>query len=681
MSPASNLTREERQREGDSTQKAHFEEACLGCKELDLKKAQGYKTSLATVQHTASGGCESCKLLLRLLLPRYEENLKLSNGKFNLVANWVPFFRLGITFDSWYEITDRIELFTQTGEKTPWPSIRTSQHVDGDTSSNEHLRQAQVWLQHCLQHHQHCSPSRSTEESLPRLPKRVIDVTPLDHDGSIRLKESDGERGEYACLSHCWGDVRPYSTIKSNLARHKTKIAWADLPKSFQDAVDFVRRLGKKYLWVDSLCILQDDHSDWELHARQMADIYRQSYLTLAGTAAKDSTCGLYQKNPSYMSRLVPSNGSGHQPSRIYTRQSIAHWYESIPDPLFVWYWSFTPTKSHFPLLDRAWVFQERLLSPRTLHFGPAELIWECCETFTCECLTGITAYSEQYPKIQHHRELNEGTYGNRRLLWQKIVREFARLSITYPSDRFPALLGIGSQLLEGSQYKIISGLWSANMLQELLWFAGECHESFPRGTGPTWSWTYIGQRGWPSWPINVLAAKEYAYYDGFGAPADTPDDQVIIAATTVTLSASLVKGRLFYDEPDSGKEQDATSIFVKTVKFLPDGSWPDDSDKSPLKVLPDRPWFCRGPDNIANGALACCAFIATFRRAAKSEEWDQDYALIIQPVDQTAKRFRRVGILTSRAPTDYVPSELVGAPPMRIVHTESLERTTFTLV
>ena len=122
------------------------------------------------------------------------------------------------------------------------------------------------------------------------LPARVLDVS----NDRVRLHETRGEHGSYLTLSHCWGRNPIVRTFKENYAVHREGIAWKALSKTFQDAVILTRRLGYQYLWIDSLCIVQDDPKDWEGQASQMAQIYSNSDLTIAATKSEDESRGCF---------------------------------------------------------------------------------------------------------------------------------------------------------------------------------------------------------------------------------------------------------------------------------------------------------------------------------------------------------------------------------------------------
>lgn len=130
------------------------------------------------------------------------------------------------------------------------------------------------------------------------LPTRLLDVGDSDHP--IRLWESaSSAKGEYACLSHCWGSHQLLRTLIGNLEAFKHDgIPWDQLPKTFQEAITFTRSLGLQYLWIDSLCIVQDDISDWNKEAANMAAIYQNSFITLAATDAANSREGLFHYAP-----------------------------------------------------------------------------------------------------------------------------------------------------------------------------------------------------------------------------------------------------------------------------------------------------------------------------------------------------------------------------------------------
>lgn len=108
----------------------------------------------------------------------------------------------------------------------------------------------------------------------------------------IKLHTSNGEHAQYTALSHCWGSQSPLKTLKTNLKEHEERVPYEHLPSTFQDAVLMVWYIGCPYLWIDSLCIIQDDGNDWEFEAADMAAVYSNAMLTFAAPAASDGSGG-----------------------------------------------------------------------------------------------------------------------------------------------------------------------------------------------------------------------------------------------------------------------------------------------------------------------------------------------------------------------------------------------------
>ncbi|KAF2681945.1 HET-domain-containing protein [Lentithecium fluviatile CBS 122367] len=341
----------------------------------------------------------------------------------------------------------------------------------GDTFSTASLTQALQWLQLCDQHHS------CRDADFSRLPKRVLDV----RNDRVRLHEPGPfpERGNYACLSHCWGlqgSKHLICTTKENRYNFSNEVPWSSLSNTFRDAIRFVRRLGLHYLWIDSLCILQDDSMDWQEQSAEMADIYRNAYITLAATDSSDSDGGFStyispSEHDAMKSPAVLVTPDGEQVS-IHARVRCRH------------------NNTQFPLLKRAWVLQERLLSPRVLHFAGYEMIWECRENYDCECGSTFPAIEFARPWVPTMRngtfpEPPEGS-------WERVVENFSRMSLTYPSDVFPALSGLAKTFATAFGDVYVAGLWKKHIVRGLLWHrTGQPLETkkADQWYAPSWSW------------------------------------------------------------------------------------------------------------------------------------------------------------------------------------------------
>lgn len=231
------------------------------------------------------------------------------------------------------------------------------------------------WMRLCDKDHK---SFKCCTETNSQLPSRVLDVS----DNGLRLHVSrPGERGEYIALSHCWGTLsqarkRSFCTSSGNLKSRCTRgLDIGTLPKTFQDAITVTRELGKKYLWIDSLCIVQydDDLEDWRMESGRMGNIFGNAYVTIAATSARNATQGFLERP-----RLRDPDS---QFAKVHTSTYGTVLISSIID-------DYHSDVENGVLNQRAWVLQERALSRRTIHFTANQTYWECGGGVRCETLT-----------------------------------------------------------------------------------------------------------------------------------------------------------------------------------------------------------------------------------------------------------------------------------------------------
>jgi len=367
------------------------------------------------------------------------------------------------------------------------PSILPiNEDLPNSTASEESHSWAVDQLRCCTTSHTACNAYASAP-----LPTRVIDTG----GNRVQLHISSGEIERYICLSHCWKKFPMIKTLTSNIEAHKSEITWQQLPKTFQNAISFTRKLGIRYLWIDSLCIVQDDTLDWHIESATMGSIYQSAFLTIMATKSEDGSGGLYANLPeTHQTRTLnitiqpTSQEPNPREQTIHARLEPKH---------------FLDAKAHAtPAMLRGWILQERLLSMRVLHFGAEEPSWECCETSACQCLFSHDM-SFAAKQLTHNMTVWKSMdLPELEASWQKLVEEYCRLELSEHKDIFPAISGMVSQFQTVRKSEYVAGMWRDNLLHDLLWATEGTLESTPgrpryKGDGamatpwraPSWSW------------------------------------------------------------------------------------------------------------------------------------------------------------------------------------------------
>lgn len=266
--------------------------------------------------------------------------------------------------------TTSLEHKAKVGERDQPPKNFKIRHlpqgweIADDPLSDPAIATVTDWMSLCAETHDLCKP----KGDMLIMPTRLIDVgsqEPLQHPRLLCTTER--EEYAYTALSHSWGRRVALKTRRENLEERKQGIPLDIFPPTFRDAVLFTRKLGLQYLWIDSLCIIQGDEEDWFKEGEKMGDIYRNSALTLSATTAKNSTEGfLHPRTPRFEPIYLTQSSENPRLNGIH---AIRPWLMS---------WTKCVEGDQSPLSSRAWILQERLLPPRTLHFGHEQMFWEC---------------------------------------------------------------------------------------------------------------------------------------------------------------------------------------------------------------------------------------------------------------------------------------------------------------
>lgn len=389
-------------------------------------------------------------------------------------------------------------------------AIRISDTTRSDSSWNT----VSFWVDECRSHHCACHE----EEHRKWAPTRLIDIEDYE-SGYVRVVDTaqvpDLPEEPYLAFSHCWGRM-PFPVLEEhNRDEFEHGVLTSTLATNFRDAIFATFKLGFRYIWIDSLCIIQGSAKDWEKEAPSMNKVYRNAFLTLSAMASADAFGGLFRERDPYWNTPQPFGV-------MLEGDGLA---EGLLMKSDLWETEITQA----PLNKRAWVVQERVLAPRTLYFCQNQLFWECRELHACETLpngipsellSGINVEPHQMktaPIKSFERSIQQlleceprndeiefssaasvggpPQYKSVYDIWNDILRTYVQCSLTKAEDKLIALSGVAKDFASAAGDEYLAGLWRRNLINELLWSVGEPWEE-PRPStrpsryrAPSWSW------------------------------------------------------------------------------------------------------------------------------------------------------------------------------------------------
>lgn len=229
-------------------------------------------------------------------------------------------------------------------------------------------------LKECDNNHASCT-ARGPETSLyPKFPTRLIEIN--RETMNVRIVDGSEKVGKYVAFSHRWvSESEPlWVTKQSNLAQRHSWFSAQNLPTSLKDVIKVVGLLGLKYVWIDSICIIQDSPADWNKEASRMADIYANAYVTIFADIAKDDNHSFLTPRETFPSTSVTIQGKPGIPIKIQLLGRQSDWVD-FKEEVFT-----SDTRRRSYVSNRAWVLQELLLSRRKLHFGAHQIYWVCTQ-------------------------------------------------------------------------------------------------------------------------------------------------------------------------------------------------------------------------------------------------------------------------------------------------------------
>jgi hypothetical protein len=210
--------------------------------------------------------------------------------------------------------------------------------------------------------------------------------------------------------------------------------------------------LGVRYLWIDSLCILQDSKEDWQAESLAIYLVYKNSFCNIA---ASGPHAGLFSVRDLF----------SLMPLKLYFNPDTA-----LSEKYYCFYDWWTYVREETPISRQGWVVQERLLSPYTIYFS-IPIFWECRE---------LVAY-ESYPKgVSYDFNFSNKIWSDKHIekdaamrAWESCIQIFSECALTKSNNKFVAIAGI-AKTYESALGTYLAGIWSSNIVRGLLWWVNK---------------------------------------------------------------------------------------------------------------------------------------------------------------------------------------------------------------
>lgn len=359
-------------------------------------------------------------------------------------------------------------------------------------------------MQECSEQHQ-CLANIDTNW----YPTRLVEWLPNDRFRIVRSDSNSFTPGHgYITLSHRWGENSFNKLTTESLSGFQDGRPISTLRKTFQDTLMVAQRMNIQYVWIDSLCIIQDGDGgeDWRRESATMAYVYTNSFCNISADWGDGDNGLFFERSPPFDGPCPVNTGIGYndmgpsdpictssQRGRGLLRGYIVRADERLE----------IITTS--PLNSRGWVLQERLLAPRVLHFSPRQISWECSQQWKCERIASNLMQMPYQSRPLHYllrqgAELGDAHETMKRpnlqawdqADWMRVVQQYSKCDLTDQSDKLVAISGIARKLRSVVEDQYVAGLWTKYLPRELLWErdnGGGCRDYPSQYYTPTFSW------------------------------------------------------------------------------------------------------------------------------------------------------------------------------------------------
>lgn len=463
-----------------------------------------YHPSLRSLRDSAAAGCDMCRMFWVSIQQRYEredidavlsgkaieieggqplydERVWLlgefrdrgrSHSKYN-ESTWgsAVWVYCGYTEDPDMSVKpgvlqSRVAVFADPG--TPAAAIFKERYFMADRNPDGHVEFARGLLARCWSSHPECGPTNT--DPPPEMPTRVLDIGHSPGSTKLVLARENGLREPYLALSYCWGQGVHHATElrDNNYTCLLESIDEMALTAAHRDCIAISRKLGIRYIWIDSLCIIQGNPTDWEHESKMMAEVYGNATLTVIAGRTGDSRLGfltshMKQEEPPCALPLGQKDEDGTDTGDVFL---------CLPRRML-----------RGVINTRGWCFQEMVLSRRKLTYEVDQVCFSCQRLERAE--DGNTMVHNSYQlRSRLFRALPSSVVDVENLevereqlrtqmlqLWYQAVFEYSYRQLTNPHDIFAAISSIAQLAKRSIRSRYLAGLWEVDIVRGLLWY------------------------------------------------------------------------------------------------------------------------------------------------------------------------------------------------------------------
>ncbi|KAF2655908.1 HET-domain-containing protein, partial [Lophiostoma macrostomum CBS 122681] len=306
----------------------------------------------------------------------------------------------------------------------------------------------------------------------------------------------------YAALSYCWGNEKDaesqFKTDEASLEHRCTGLLHELMTPTTSDAIALTRAIGLRYIWIDALCIVQDDADDWVHESSQMNLVYRHAFVTFCTLNSDSCHESFLRRAPAVrvlFQSKIQKDINGYYMIRLRPRSAI--YLYTLDRTKYMWDHALSRWG------ERCWTFQEQEMSTRRLLFGISRMHFACAN---CQWSEGDDAPTDRpesgvLDRITRFPESHVSS-GELYDCWGSLVQQYGDRSVTFDKDRLPAIAGLARMIGEALKDQYLAGLWRGNLHHGLIWtisgdvashaYGLETHlQNIRRRSyvAPSWSW------------------------------------------------------------------------------------------------------------------------------------------------------------------------------------------------